>query len=126
MDTKLFKCDICNKTFTLKSNLIRHNRSHRPRLSSLSCHKCHKNYSRSDSLKRHVCDDEKTPSETVFKCETGFKCETCCKRFSRKDNLKVHKKKCDLKKVTEDEDRLELDMTKETRLFPEITTHVLS
>ena len=78
MDTKLFKCDICNKTFTVKRSLIRHNLSHSPRLPSLTCHKCDKNFSRLDSLKRHKkkCDLKKA-AEDKNRLELDMVVRTC-------------------------------------------------
>ena len=88
MDTNLFKCDMCNKTFTFKTNLTRHIYSHTPTLSPPTCYKCDKTFSRSDSLKNH-------------------------------------KKKCDLKKATLDENRLEPDMIEETHVYDEMMGHGL-
>ena len=112
MSTNLFKCDICSKTFTRKNNLKRHYLSHNPNRELFQCHKCHKHFNRSDSVVRHVCGEKNH-------FNSYLKCEICCKHFSRSDNLKVHKRKCVLKKDVTDKDQVKLDLIEKTRVYNE-------
>ena len=54
---KMFKCDICEKTFTRERNMRRHKENVHGKSTGVCCNKCNKSFSRVDNLKRHekVC-----------------------------------------------------------------------
>ena len=81
-------CEVCNKKFSQKSNLKRHEKTHRetqtePEETGCICHVCGKAYSRKDHLKKHFKKSHKNES---------FKCSTSSKQFSRKCALRRHEK----------------------------------
>lgn len=79
---KIFKCEVCEKTFKRREHLYQHSKLHsgvRP----FSCTNCTKTFSRKEHLMRHL---------TSHSGVKDFSCDVCNKRFSRPDNLKKHKK----------------------------------
>ncbi|XP_056588136.1 zinc finger protein 675-like isoform X2 [Triplophysa dalaica] len=85
-------CPQCGKSFTRKSDLNKHIRSHtgeRP----YACEQCGMTYIHKHHLNRHI---------QMHIGERSFKCDQCGKTFVRKDNLNVHKEvhtkpyRCDL------------------------------
>ncbi|KAL4085208.1 hypothetical protein QTP88_027067 [Uroleucon formosanum] len=48
----MFKCGVCDKVFTTKSNMFRHNRSHNNK--KFTCIECQQMFSRRDGLVNHI------------------------------------------------------------------------
>ncbi len=48
----MFKCDVCEKVFTVKSNMLRHEKSHKQ--IKFTCGDCKQVFSRRDDLVNHV------------------------------------------------------------------------
>ncbi|XP_024119289.1 zinc finger protein 616 [Oryzias melastigma] len=83
------------------------------------CNRCHKTYSRATTLKRHLrlCgfrpgafgvvpqvggQSSGLPNASTVKL---FPCFVCGKTFNRKDNMMVHRKRCQLQRTLQDVDR---------------------
>ncbi|KAF4531084.1 hypothetical protein B566_EDAN017874 [Ephemera danica] len=92
--TSEHRCETCEKCFSTKSNLVRHNESvcsskHR-RNATHCCEICKKTFSRSDNLKRHL--EKKACTRQVQKHDL-YNCELCKRTFVRKDALTRHNKR---------------------------------
>ena len=72
----MFKCDICESTFTRERNMRRHKENVHGKSTGVCSNECRKNFSRVDSLKRHekVC----------------CKCRCCNKQFETFNLLNNH------------------------------------
>ena len=81
-----FVCNKCNKVFTYKCDLKRHEYSGTcTKVVDLSCHECGKVFKRSFHLKRHIQSAKKTGS-----CAQSLPCQLCGRVFSRRHTLKLH------------------------------------
>ncbi|XP_023167895.2 zinc finger protein 107-like [Drosophila hydei] len=99
--TALYYCRKCNKSFSRKDSLDRHNHmSHSDILLMYMCSEkgCGKLFSLKSTLYRHISS------------HTGcFKCEECNSSFTRKDNLTRHKSVHTKKKSAHHEKSIETD-----------------
>ncbi|XP_046407414.1 oocyte zinc finger protein XlCOF6-like [Ischnura elegans] len=75
-----FNCSICNKSFTLRSSLSNHMRSHKERKRYL-CTICSKSFASKSRITKHL----RTHME-----EKPFSCSDCMKSFSLKGTLMTH------------------------------------
>ncbi|XP_052231983.1 zinc finger protein 236-like isoform X2 [Dreissena polymorpha] len=78
---KPFSCRICSRTFTVKSTLDSHLKTHSDAVKTLRCHVCHSMFSTKGSLKVHM------------RLHTGakpFKCPHCTMRFRTSGHRKSH------------------------------------
>lgn len=73
---KSFQCSICDAGFGRKDSLIRHTKTHK-----IICKFCDKNFSQATELKTH----NKTHHN-----KKAFVCETCGKMFTRMQHLNCH------------------------------------
>ena len=53
----MFKCDICENTFTRERNMRRHKKNVHEKSTGVCCNKCNKTFTRADNMKAHqkVC-----------------------------------------------------------------------
>ena len=79
----MYKCDVCDKIFTEKRNVLRHEKNIHGEKNSYPCELCNKVYGRTEDLRRHK-------ASTHYK-STQVQCSKCKKTFARGDNLKRHK-----------------------------------
>ena len=79
---KPFKCDVCNKTFSFSSAVVRHKRTHTGQ-KPFKCHVCDKRFSQRSSLFGH---------KRTHTGEKPFKCDVCEKGFTVSGNLVTHKR----------------------------------
>ena len=79
---KSFKCDVCLKAFSCKSQLTKHYRTHTGE-KPFACQKCDKKFSVKSSLVRH---------QAIHSDVRNFKCSICPEGrfFKTKDHLKSH------------------------------------
>ena len=61
-DLGLYKCDKCNKSFSTKGNLIRHQKSCKGIVNPFQCQKCNKVFSTTSNKCRHykTCKNKRT------------------------------------------------------------------
>ncbi|KAG8576473.1 hypothetical protein GDO81_009876 [Engystomops pustulosus] len=79
---KLFMCTECGKKFGLKSSMVRHLRTHTPKTQKL-CPECGKCFNRYSSLLQH---------QKVHRKERAHKCPHCEKSFPLASQLVVHQR----------------------------------
>ncbi|XP_037772939.1 gastrula zinc finger protein XlCGF67.1-like [Penaeus monodon] len=77
---KPYSCEICNKTFSVKSHLVRHMRVH-TKEKPYSCEICSKAFTEKCTLIRHM---------RVHTKEKPYSCEICSKAFSHKQIMVRH------------------------------------
>ena len=83
----LLFCDDCKQSFTLKHNLKRHMEIAHSQRKANTCQFCGKTFTRKDHLREHI--------KVVHSGENEiFTCPYCEKVFSKKWNMKRHAKKC--------------------------------
>lgn len=74
------RCDLCSKTFSTKSKLIIHKRSHSGE-KPFVCNVCEKPFSQKPHLQRHYL---------LHTSQKPFKCKVCGHKCRQKSNLKQH------------------------------------
>lgn len=74
-----FKCEICDRRFSILSNFNVHKRIHK-QLNPFRCSICGKSFRLAKSLTVHM----------VLHTETSFDCPVCDRSFNRSGSLKVH------------------------------------
>ena len=84
---KAYKCDVCDKVFTERKNLLRHEKNTHDEKNSYPCELHNKIYGRTEDFRRHK-------STAHFK-SSKLQCSKCKKTFTRSDNMKRHKYKLD-------------------------------
>ncbi|XP_023211829.1 zinc finger protein 568-like [Centruroides sculpturatus] len=93
---RLYKCDLCNKSFDKTICLFRHIIKH---TGKYMCKKCHKAFARKENLLKHSCSaGTNLPSETESENETDnrknrieYPCEYCKMSFFTEKLLERHK-----------------------------------
>ena len=84
---KLFHCEVCDKYFTSKASLTRHdNKIHKEK--QFLCEKCGKLFAQLKSMKDH--------DNSVHVKEKSQLCKICDAEFFKPFDLKKHTKKCKL------------------------------
>ena len=90
-ENKPYKCEICGGNFLIKSTLSFHissvHEGKKPKKKTFQCTICTKKYATKKYLDVHT-----TAMHEENKKKKLIKCDTCYKYFTRKNNMKVHKK----------------------------------
>jgi len=82
---KKHECDVCHRKFKVKSELVRHTRTHNgAKPFEFECDECGEKFSRKGNLVQHQQRTHTSPRTTTFLCPY------CTKDFTRKDSLKRH------------------------------------
>ncbi|XP_032675654.1 zinc finger protein 660-like isoform X2 [Odontomachus brunneus] len=107
-----YVCDICNKEMLSRKNLYNHKNVHMK--AKYKCMLCFKFYKNKHILKEHMlkhegirkykCNDcDKTfaqqshlAAHSATHSDVRFPCAGCGKQFNRRDNMKMHTKRCQL------------------------------
>lgn len=107
-------CNVCNKTFSTKQQLEKHEQCHLSAATQYECTECGKSFLGSDAFRQHYCVHQKNLScsslsstdkkrcfknssnneeeEDVDVGEDFYKCPTCNKRFPSSISLQEHQK----------------------------------
>ena len=84
-----FKCNLCDRSFKVKSELIAHKREHKNY--PYSCETCGRGFKWLDSLNGHRILHERGLGMRPGLSSQGYACETCGKSFIRPDLLGRHR-----------------------------------
>lgn len=90
-----FSCSLCGRTFSLRGNLLRHERIHRGD-KPFRCRFCNKAFIQRTDVLAH---------ERVHTGEKPFACQYCGKRFPRRSTMKEHEKSFCRARVAFEENR---------------------
>ncbi|KAM9488260.1 zinc finger protein 1035 isoform 1-T4 [Clarias gariepinus] len=96
-------CNVCNKTFSTKQQLEKHEQSHLSAATQYECTECGKSFLGSDAFRQHYCVHQKhslensevltnNEEEDVDVGEDFYNCSTCNKRFPSNFSLQEHQK----------------------------------
>ena len=86
IESEIFECDCCEKTYSLKSSLRRHMKNHQEKgRSSHQCTKCDKAYLSLHALKIHTEQQHMNEKAILY-------CDKCHQQFNNYRNLKSHLK----------------------------------
>ena len=96
-----FACDLCGKSFGLKSNLCAHSKTAHTTERPFSCDKCEKTFKQRFSLREHVLRNH----DNIKKFGCGF----CDERFLSRHLMKVHER------THTNETRLRCDVVSKTQ-----------
>ena len=96
MSSMAFICDICEKQFPQKRNLVRHKESIHYG-SSFTCERCGDAFNRKDALK---CLMKKHSQEKLHQCQY------CSRKFYRRDTCLEHQKLCAFEKEDDHHDSI--------------------
>ncbi|VVC40631.1 Zinc finger C2H2-type [Cinara cedri] len=77
---KPYKCEVCEKSFRHKPNLLQHTKIHTGR-KPFKCEVCKKSFRRKSHLTEHI---------RIHTGEKPFECDVCGISFTQKSNLLVH------------------------------------
>ena len=86
-----FYCDICNKKFSLKSNLTTHIEIVHEGIKPFQCVVCKKDFSQKTKLKQHFKHHH--PDIPLPDIKKKFPCSKCFESFSTEIKLEAHEKK---------------------------------
>ena len=75
----IYTCSKCNKTFSIKSNLVRHEKKHDTEIDFL-CSQCDSHFANDSDLKRHLEIQKEL-----------LKCSDCGKTFKERKTFTRHK-----------------------------------
>jgi uncharacterized Zn-finger protein len=79
---KPYQCEVCNRRFTQKHNLIVHMKKHTEE-NPYQCHICNHNFTQKIHLTEHI---------RTHTGEKPYHCELCNRRFTQKTHLTEHKR----------------------------------
>ena len=108
--TRMYICEVCEKSFTRKDNLSRHLSVHGEK--EFQCSHCSKCYSRQEKLKAHIFHHH--TNENRKSSKTSLTCTHCSKVFGRSFNLRRHITQCKKKSVKATKSDMETMMLKMT------------
>ena len=78
---KALKCAVCNKLFSYKNDLVKHEKIHTEK--PYTCDKCSKAFNDKGKLEKHM---------RIHTGEKSYKCDFCNKSFSNAGSLSKHRK----------------------------------
>ena len=81
-ENHVFECDICDMTFRARSNLRNHVREVHERVRNHQCNDCNRRFTRATNLRIHV--------QNVHNLMRNYQCEHCNERFGQLQNMIVH------------------------------------
>jgi hypothetical protein len=112
-------CKLCNRTFSTKAYLAKHNNRKTPCTAIHQCDKCEEIFISNAHLERHL--KRKTPCDNIYipDSDVKYSCRYCNKPLSSTSSVNRHQKTCKLKltdisEISESERIKELELEVET------------